>query len=79
MGAVAVGVGEQAPETERPAAAAPMQARSTRVELTPEERLLRRDVLILQVEAARLRRRAGRGLSRPVPREYPQAALRAPA
>jgi hypothetical protein len=68
MGAVAVGVGEQAPETERPAAAAPMQVHLTRsVGLIDEDRLLRRDVLILQVEAARLRRRVRRpagGLSR---------------
>jgi hypothetical protein len=59
MGAVAVGVGEQAPETERPAAAAPMQVHLTH-QVVQEERLLRRDVVILQVEAARLRRRARR-------------------
>lgn len=61
MGAVAVGVGEQAPWTERPAAAAPMQFQlSSSVGPADEERLLRRDAVILQVEAARLRRRVRR-------------------
>jgi hypothetical protein len=60
MGVVVAGVGEHAPETERPAAAAPMHIVDLRDIARDEERLLRRDVVILQVEAARLRRRARR-------------------
>jgi len=60
MGAVAVGVGELAPETERPTTAAPMHIVVSGDPSRDEERLLRRDVVILQVEAARLRRRTRR-------------------
>jgi hypothetical protein len=78
MGAVAVGVGELAPETERPIAAAPMHVvRAEQVDpahavidlresaevidlRAHEERLARRDGLLLEVEAARLRRRGRR-------------------
>lgn len=71
MGAVAVGVWKRAPEPERPMTAAPMHIvveldSSDDVEAVidlrdHEERLIRRDVLLLEVEAARLRRRSRRG------------------
>src|SRR4051794_38656054 len=82
MGAVAVGVGELAPETERPIAAAPMHVGVARAVIdlrgddavidlreaaevidlhAHEERLAKRDGLLLEVEAARLRRRGRRG------------------
>lgn len=91
MGAVAVAVGEPAPETERPIAAAPMHvvqaehvvATEAVIDLRDsaevidlrahEERLAKRDGLLLDVEAARLRRRGRRGTG---PGVRPGARLR---